>query len=130
MANSSCYSHLLHPQTGVFRLYALILYEFTMPQRVEYKIDTTLHLFGVFSSLRPEHNVSEACCSSYCLGFFMKKIKRLVTLWCSPQIGNSLLAPLLKKKLFPFLHERTLLEGHRHSIQQKKQKTTSKTVFA
>ena len=49
----------------------------------------------------------------------MKKIKRLVTLWCLPRISNSLLVPVLKQTLFPFQHERTLLYRHRHSIQQK-----------
>ena len=41
--------------------------------------------------------------------FLMKMIKRLVTLWCSPRISNSLLVPLLKQTLFPFQHEHTLL---------------------
>ena len=42
--------------------------------------------------------------------FLMKMIKRLVTLWCSPRISNSLLVPLLlTQTLFPFLHEHTLL---------------------
>ena len=39
----------------------------------------------------------------------MKMIKRLVTLWCSPRIRNSLLVPLLKQTLFPFQHEHTLV---------------------
>ena len=39
----------------------------------------------------------------------MKMIKRLVTLWCSPRISDSLLVLLLlKQSLFPFLHEHRL----------------------
>ena len=57
-------------------------------------------------------NIRKPMCDRNCQvvrGFLMKMIKRLVTLWCSPRISNSLLVPLLKKTLFPFQHERTPL---------------------
>ena len=43
------------------------------------------------------------------LCLLIKMIKRLVTLWCSPRVSNSLLVSLLlKQTLFPFLHEHRL----------------------
>ena len=46
----------------------------------------------------------------YIWGGLMKKIKRLVALWCPPHISNSLHVPLLlTQTLFPFLHEHRLL---------------------